>query len=78
MSIEEAINRLCNARPVLKEDEETFRIAVDCMRFTADFLPLEATPERMKHALNLLNSIEYVAGNIMIKAGDNCGCTVGD
>lgn len=73
MCIDEAIIRLNSAHPITKEDQETFRIAIDCMKFTRDFLPLGASSERMKHALNLLNSIEYVAGNIVIKAGDENG-----
>ena len=59
MNINDAINRLSNCHPITKEDEEVFNIAVDCMKFTRDFLPLSATPERVKQAINLLNSLEY-------------------
>lgn len=59
MNIDDAIKRLSNCHPITKEDEEVFRIAVDCMKFTRDFLPLDATPERMKQAINLLNSLEH-------------------
>lgn len=60
-TIDEAIEIMSNTRPVTKEYEEVFSFAVECMRFTRDFLPLNATPERMKHALNLLNALEYIA-----------------
>ena len=60
MNIDEAITLLSNSHPLTKEYEEAFRCAVDCMRFTRDFLPLGATPDRMKHALNLLNALEYI------------------
>ena len=60
ISIDEAITLLSNAHPITKGYEEAFRCAVDCMRFTRDFLPLGATPDRMKHALNLLNALEYI------------------
>lgn len=60
MNIDEAITLLSNSRPLTKEYEEAFRCAVDCMKFTQDFLPLGATPDRMKHALNLLNALEYI------------------
>lgn len=59
MNIDDAIERLSNCHPITKEDEEVFRIAVDCMKFTRDFFPLNATPERMKQAINLLNSLEH-------------------
>lgn len=61
MTLEEAIKLLDNAHWVTKEMEEAQRIAVDCMKFTRDFLPLKATPDRMEHALNLLNALEYIA-----------------
>lgn len=60
MNINDAIDRLSNCNPITKEDKEIFECAVDCMNFTKDFLPLNASPERMKHALNLLNSLEFV------------------
>lgn len=61
MTLEEAIKFLEKAHWVTKEMEEAQRIAVDCMKFTRDFLPLKATPDRMEHALNLLNALEYIA-----------------
>ena len=67
MIIDEAINRFSNYHPITKEDEEMFKCAVDCMKFTRDFLLLGATPERMEHALHLLNSFEYAMGNKNIK-----------
>jgi hypothetical protein len=67
MLIDEAIDRFQNYHPITKEDEEAFRIAVECMKFTRDFLQLSATPERMKNALYLLNSLEYAMGNKNIK-----------
>jgi hypothetical protein len=67
MLIDEAIDRFQNYHPITKEDEEAFRIAVECMKFTRDFLPLGATPERMKNAMYLLNSFEYAMGNKNIK-----------
>lgn len=63
MNIDDVINRLSNLHPITKEDEEMFKCAVDCMKFARDFFPLDATPERMKHALNLLNSLEYMFNN---------------
>lgn len=59
MNIDDAIKRLGNYHPITREDEDTFRIAVDCMKFTRDFVPLDATPERMKRAIDLLNSLEH-------------------
>lgn len=67
MNINEAIDRFSNCHPIIKEDEEMFEIAVDCMKFTRDFLLLGATPERMEHALHLLSSFEYAMGNKNIK-----------
>ena len=32
-----------------------------------DFVQLDATPERMKHAINLLNSLEYALSNTETK-----------
>lgn len=60
MNINDAIDRLSNCHPITKEDAEAFELAVNCMKFARDFVPLDATPERMKHALNLLNALEYV------------------
>ena len=67
MTIDEAINRFSNYHPIIKEDEEAFKIALDCIKFTRDFLPLNATPDRMKHALNILNAMEYVFNNEKIR-----------
>lgn len=63
MNIDNAINRLNSCHPITEEDKEVFELAVRCMEFTKDFLLLNATPERMKHALNLLNSFEYAFKN---------------
>ena len=63
MNIDDAINRLSSCHLITKEDEEVFKCAVECMKFTRDFVQLEASPERMKHALNLLNSLEYIFRN---------------
>lgn len=60
IGIDNAIDILSQSHPVTREYEEAFRIAVDCMKFTRDFYPLGATPERMEHALNLLNALEYI------------------
>lgn len=60
MNINDAIDRLSNCHPITTEDKEAFELAVDCMKFARDFIPLSATPERMEHALNLLNALEYV------------------
>ena len=67
MHIDEAIKRFSDYHPITREDEEAFDIAIDCMRFTRDFLPLNATPERMKNALNILNAMEYVFNNEKIR-----------
>lgn len=58
MNINQAIDRLKNGHPIMKEDKEAFELAVHCMEFALDLLPLNATPERMKQALELLNSLE--------------------
>ena len=67
MNIDNAINRLSNCHPITKEDEEVFRCAVDCMKFTRDFLPLKATPERMEQALLVLNIFEHMLNDEKIK-----------
>ena len=59
MNINEAIERFSSYHPITREDKASFDTAIDCMKFTRDFLPLNATPERMEQALNLLNSLEY-------------------
>lgn len=58
MDINEAIDRFKNYIPITIVDKEAFEIAVHCMEFTVDFLQLNATPERMKQAISLLNSLE--------------------
>jgi len=63
MNIDDAINRLNSCHPITEEDEEIFELAVRCMEFTKDFLSLNATPERMKHALSILDSLEYASKN---------------
>lgn len=63
MNIDDAIERFCEYHPITKEDQEAFLCAIDCMRFARDFIPLGADPETMKHAMNLLNSFEYVFGD---------------
>lgn len=60
MNIDNAINRLSSCHPITKEDEEVFQCAINCMKFTRDFLPLKATPERMEQALIALNVFEYI------------------
>ena len=67
MTIDDAILSLSNYHPITREIDEVFNIAIHCMKFTRDFMPLGATPERMTHALNLLNSFEYAMGNKNIK-----------
>lgn len=66
IGIDDAIEMLSHAHPITKEYEEAFRCAVECMKFTRDFLPLNATPERVKHALNLLNTLEYIAKEVKV------------
>ena len=63
MNIDEAIKKFSSYHPITREDEDAFDTAIDCMKFTRDFFPLNATPERMKHALNILNAMEYVFNN---------------
>jgi hypothetical protein len=63
ISIDEAIELLSHSHPITKEYEAAFRCAIDSMKFVRDFLPLKATPERMEHALHLLNALEYIAKN---------------
>ena len=67
MYIDEAIKKFSSYHPITREDEDAFNIAIDCMKFTRDFLPLNATPDRMKHALNILNAMEYVFNNEKIR-----------
>lgn len=67
MRIDEAIDRFSSYHPITREDEDAFDTAIDCMKFTRDFFPLNATPERMEHALNLLNSLEYALRNVEVK-----------
>ena len=67
MGIDDAINRLSNCHPITKEDEDVFRCAVECMKFTKDFLPLKATPERMEQALLVLNIFEHMLNDEKIK-----------
>lgn len=67
MDINEAIKKFSSYHPITREDEDVFDIAIDCMKFTRDFLPLNATPDRMKHALNILNAMEYVFNNEKIR-----------
>lgn len=67
MNIDEAIIKFQSYHPITKEDEEAFRIATDCIKFTRDFVLLGATPERMENALHLLNALEYAMGNKDIK-----------
>ena len=69
MIIDDAIQRLSNCHPITQEDDEVFRIAVDCMKFTKDFLPLSETPDRMKRAIDLLNSLEYAIEAVNHKSG---------
>lgn len=63
MNIEDAIFRLKGLHPLTKEDEEVLNCAISAMEFARDFLPLGASADRMKHALNLMNSLEYVFNN---------------
>lgn len=63
MSFDDMINRLSNCHPITEEDKETFKCAVECMNFTKEFTALRATPDRMKHALYLLNALEYALKN---------------
>lgn len=67
MNIDDAINRMSNCHPITKEDKEVFQCAVDCMKFTRDFLPLGATPKRMKQALFTLNVFEHILDDEKIK-----------
>lgn len=60
IGFEDAIKLLSQAHPITKEYAQAFECAVACMEFVRDFMPLNATPERMKHALNLLNALEYI------------------
>ena len=59
MYIKEAIEKFSSYHPITEEDKEAFDIAIGCMKFTRDFLPLNVTSERMQQAINLLNSLEY-------------------
>lgn len=67
MDINETIKKFSSYHPITREDEAAFDIAIDCMKFTRDFLPLNATPDRIKHALNILNAMEYVFNNEKIR-----------
>ncbi len=63
MNIDDVIKRFKSYHPITEEDKEAFECAINCMEFTKDFLPLNATPERVEHALNLMNSLEYIFNN---------------
>ena len=63
MNIDDAINRLNSCHPITREDKEIFELAVHCMEFAKEFLSLNATPERMKYALSILDSLEYAFKN---------------
>lgn len=63
MNIDDAIIRFKKYHPITEEDKEAFECAISCMEFTRDFLPLDASPDRMEHALNLVNSLEYIFKN---------------
>lgn len=65
--VDDAINRLSKCTPITVEDRDAFDCAVDCMNFTNDFMPLCTDPEKMKHAINLLNSIEYAIADAETK-----------
>lgn len=60
MTLERAIELLGNVHWPTDEMEEAQSLAVDCIKFTIDFLSLNATTEKMKHAINLLNALEYI------------------
>lgn len=60
LNFEDAIKLLSKTHPITKEYAQAFECAVACMEFVRDFMPLNATPERMRHALNLLNALEYI------------------
>lgn len=66
MNIDDVIERFCSYHPITVEDRESFQCAIDCMRFARDFIPLGASPERVKQALNLLDCIERAIGNVEI------------
>lgn len=68
MVIDDVIERFCNYHPITEEDREAFQVAINCMRFARDFIPLGADPDKMRHAINLLNSLEYVFGDEETKA----------
>ena len=63
MDIYDAITRLKSYHYITEEDKEAFECAIHCMEFAKDFIPLGATPERMTHALNLVNSLQYIFSN---------------
>lgn len=63
MNIDNAINKFKSYHPIMQEDKEAFERAIHCMEFARDFVPLGATPERMTHALNLVNSLQYIFSN---------------
>ena len=65
MNVDEAIKKFRSYHPITREDEDALDTAIDCMMFTRDFLPLNASPERMKQAINLLNSLEYAKVKII-------------
>ena len=69
MNIDDVIKRFKSYHPITEEDKEAFECAIQCMQFTKDFLPLNATPDRMEHAINLLNSLEYAIDNVNRKQG---------
>lgn len=58
MSIEDAISRLKTYTPITEEDKATFETAINALTFAKDFVGMNA--EKMKHAMNLMDSLEYI------------------
>ena len=58
ISIEDAISRLKTYTPITEEDKTTFEIAINALTFAKDFVGMDA--EKMKHAMNLMDSLEYI------------------
>lgn len=66
-TIDGAIARLQSYTPITEEDKATFEIAINALKFAKDFTEIDATPEKMKHAITLMNELEYIFGQSTVK-----------
>ena len=65
ISIDDAIQRLKSFTPITEEDKATFETAVNALNFAKDFVGMN--PERMKHAMDLMDALEYIVDKSITK-----------